>query len=524
MSQFRRIISRFPSNAAPTAIRQVHSPSIVPFARPTLARRPSPALRSASLSVAVLTFLAAGCTLGNRDGAVVPEPSVTGEFAAFDGREGAPLTFAEVVTRCRAADVIFFGEEHNNRVCNELQWRLLAALSRAWPRTALAMEFFETDTQADLDLYLRGRIDETAFLERTRQGKGYAESHRPLIELCRREDIPVLAANAPRRLVREFRRSGEDYFRFRSALKPTEFRWLPRQFTYLSGEYRDRFMEITKGHPPVDAPAAGDAPTRLLSDDEKRERGFLAQLLWDNAMSESLADRRWTHPNERVMLIVGGFHIERGGATATIFRWRRAQDRVCTILYRSASSTDFDDDDRGAADIVLYGRSREDRPDIEPVTPAPAPAQPAQDESVLSPASESDLSEDPAPTSEGVTISTPLDSAPESSEPDANTAETSPPTDSSADGEPLLIPAADDAPDHAESVEHVTPPDTIRSLSDPEMLERSDEAPPLEPVDVSGGDGSHPPDRVPTPPPEEPPSSSDHRSGVPASQPERPQN
>ena len=89
------------------------------------------------------------------------------------------------------------------------------------------------------------------------------------------------------------------------------------------------------------------------------ERFYLAQLLWDDAMAESLVNFRARFPTPRVMLIVGVFHVAHEGGTYTKLRQRRPDDRVVTIVY--GSTTDgtfpFQDEDRHAGDIVIYGIS-----------------------------------------------------------------------------------------------------------------------------------------------------------------------
>jgi uncharacterized iron-regulated protein len=311
-----------------------------------------------------------------------------GQFQACDGRTGRPMSWAQVVRRCGRADVILFGEQHADPVCNQLEAQLFASLAARQRRVALAMEFFEADTQASLDAYLRGRIDEPAYREQTRQGRAYVLSHRPLLELCRAAHIPVIAANAPRRLVRAYRTSDREYDAFRAELDPAEQRWLPAGNELLAGPYEERFLAMMREHgpfgpgaQPASAPATASSPTTLPTTEpvaetqptattapvsqpaadapteESAERFFLAQLLWDEAMADALADYRARYPTYRVMLIVGGFHVAHDGGTLLKLRLRRPHDRIVTIVY--GSTTDgrfpFDGEDRDAGDIVLYG-------------------------------------------------------------------------------------------------------------------------------------------------------------------------
>src|SRR5262249_10924982 len=152
-----------------------------------------------------------------------------GQFGAFDGHTGKALRFDDVVRECDDANVIMFGEHHSDVICNAIEAQLLCYLLmfQAEP-TALAMEFFETDTQSSLDAYLASRIAEAAFIKQSRQNRDYLLAHRPLIEMCRGGRVPVIAANAPRRLVRQYRTSKVPFDEFRRSLPPEDQRWLPR--------------------------------------------------------------------------------------------------------------------------------------------------------------------------------------------------------------------------------------------------------------------------------------------------------
>ena len=312
-----------------------------------------------------------------------------GQFQAYDGHTGRRIPFSKVVHRCRAADVVLFGEQHNDPVCNQLEAQLFCALADKRRPVALAMEFFEVDTQATLDAYLRGRIEESPFRDDTRQGRSYILSHRPLVELCRAARIPVLAANAPRRLVHAFRKSDLDYETYRAALDSDDQCWLPARNEYLGGSYEEHFMEMMSDHEPTappptmtttkfiptsqpaSAPATMDDPESMQVPVSQPttatapasqpafsvESFYRAQLLWDQAMAETLVDFRDRYSSHCIMLIVGVFHVAHAGGTVTKFSQRRPDDLVVTIVYRGTTDNHFtfEEDDRHAGDVVIYG-------------------------------------------------------------------------------------------------------------------------------------------------------------------------
>lgn len=314
------------------------------------------------MSILVPTMLTTGCAASRAAGAIdraAGNAALVGQCVAYssDGKRSYALT--DVIRRAASADAVFFGEEHNDAVCNQIEAQLLGALARRLRPTSLAMEFFEADTQKPLDAYLAGEpeapTDEAAFRKNTRQGRLYATSHRPLIELCRAAGVPVIAANTPRRLVREFRTSGLDFAAFRAKQSAEDQACLPTKLERLGGRYWDDFVKVMSSH--GDEASAASASQPSAEQMERLERAYLAQSLWDDSMAENVAKARERDPGRQIMLIVGGFHVSFGGGTLAKFKSRRPDDRVFTILYRGSSTTPlaFDADDAGVADVVIYG-------------------------------------------------------------------------------------------------------------------------------------------------------------------------
>lgn len=394
----------------------------------------------------LLCFIPAGCRSMDRAGL----DRYTGgnaflyrQFQAYDGRTGRPLTFEQIAQKCRQANVVLFGEEHGNPICNQLEAQLLYELSRGDRRGrnhswGLALEFFEADTQEALDAYARGRLTEAAFLELTKRRPDYWHSHRSLVELSRAAGAPLIAANAPRRLVRAYRRSGLLYEEFRATLPPEDQRWLPVTNVEIGGAYLERFAETMRSHaetpaPPVmpESPTAPSAPeSQPLSESStnptngstgmvvnsdsnstpptqsathvEEQTGtspapviqnmppempsvptwqelYKAQLLWDQAMAEALAHSREVNPGRGVLLIVGGFHVAHDGGTFQKFRMMRPNDRLVTIIFRSHDNVEFtfQSEDRNAGDIVIYGLTPPSRESAAAMPVRPSETSPA---------------------------------------------------------------------------------------------------------------------------------------------------
>jgi uncharacterized iron-regulated protein len=275
-----------------------------------------------------------------------------------------PITLKQIIARAAKSDVILFGEEHNDVVCNQLEAEVLGGLISRGIKPALSMEFLERDVQPIVDQYLAGQIDEATFIRSARLGKNYAVSHRPLIELAKAHKLPVIAANAPRGSVREYRQSELQYTEYRKTLPPEKAALLPETVFRNESDYRARFFEImglpAPGSPaphPTSAPASAPSGAHGPITAESVERMYQAQLVWDSAMAESIANHRKQHPNRKVLHIVGAFHVEHEGGTLAAYRARMPKDRALAIVYHGHEIGEEASisDDKTPGDIVILG-------------------------------------------------------------------------------------------------------------------------------------------------------------------------
>ena len=301
--------------------------------------------RGLALALALATTACAGKKASER-GPETETPaarSVDPEEHAYFDAEGQPATLAAFIDRVADVDFVAFGELHYHPVGSRAELELLAGMAAQERPVALAMEFFERDTQAAVDAYLAGEIDRATMVERTKRDKKYDASHGPLIDLCKEKGIPVIAANSPRPLVSAYRKSGaKSYEAWLATLSDEERALLPRTSVIRDDEFKRRFIEFM-------GPQRGPA--------------FLpSMVLWNDAMAEAAADFRAEHPEHRVLLIVGGFHVAGKIGLMSSYAERRPDDSSAVLLMGAvddAKPIAFTDDDRGEADLHLKVRSNE---------------------------------------------------------------------------------------------------------------------------------------------------------------------
>lgn len=230
------------------------------------------------------------------------------------GEDPRPRELAALLEGLGQVEVLLLGEHHDDPGAHALQLWLLDELSREPTRPViLSLESFERDVQGVLDEYLAGLITEQHFLAAARPWGRYGEAHRPLVELAREREIPVVAANTPRRYVNRVGRLGmgslmDVPFSSRAFLPP-----LP--YPGPSARYEKAFNRLM----------GSVASENLLQ----------AQALWDAGMAHSVVRSLENAPEGAIVLhVAGSFHVEGyTGLPEVILRYRPGT-RVRTVVVR----------------------------------------------------------------------------------------------------------------------------------------------------------------------------------------------
>lgn len=115
-------------------------------------------------------------------------------------QKGKKSSYAKLFRQAMDADVVLFGELHNNPICHWLQYELTAdMLDEKGESVFLAAEMFEQDEQLILNEYLNGTISTKSFESQARLWPNYKKDYKPLVELAKENNISFVASNVPRR-------------------------------------------------------------------------------------------------------------------------------------------------------------------------------------------------------------------------------------------------------------------------------------------------------------------------------------
>jgi uncharacterized iron-regulated protein len=300
--------------------------------------------------IVLLALVAGGCARPRTEATepVAAAVDPRGEVVV-DGQGGGAVEWSRLVEACRGAEVVVIGENHGHAVGLTFASALWEDVLAGSVRAGLAMEFFERDEQSRVDEYLAGVVDEAAFRKRMqRTTSNYPEGHRAMVEAAKRAGRPVIAANAPRPLVRLARLEGYERLQ---GLTP-ELRRLVRVPDRMpEGRYRDDFVRLLEGGMSGEALKASGAVSAEAV--ERAGPMLRAQSVWDWTMAESVV-RGVEAGNAPVVLVVGRFHSDFGGGLVQAIEALRAGTRVVVVSVVDADSRELREEDRGRGAFVVY--------------------------------------------------------------------------------------------------------------------------------------------------------------------------
>ncbi|MEL7119819.1 MAG: ChaN family lipoprotein [Bacteroidota bacterium] len=184
-------------------------------------------------------------------------------FVYFD-EEGNSTNANELLKAAQEADIIFFGELHNNPISHWLQLELVKALHASNDgKIILGAEMFEADNQLLMDEYLKGTIPVKNFEQEARLWNNYQTDYKPLVEFAKANGLHFAATNIPRRYANLVFREGMEGL---EALNDEAKRYIaPLPFPYdadLPG-YK-KMIEMMGGH---GGPSTANLPKAQASKD-----------------------------------------------------------------------------------------------------------------------------------------------------------------------------------------------------------------------------------------------------------------
>lgn len=114
--------------------------------------------------------------------------------------KGKATSFDKLVKASAEADVVLFGELHNNPISHWLQLELTKAMyEQLGNKLVLGAEMFESDNALMVDEFLSKKLNDRNFEAQARLWPNYKTDYKPLLVFARDNGIPFIATNIPRR-------------------------------------------------------------------------------------------------------------------------------------------------------------------------------------------------------------------------------------------------------------------------------------------------------------------------------------
>lgn len=167
-------------------------------------------------------------------------------YRIYDAK-GKSIKFKKLVKKLDDADVVFFGELHDNPVCHWMQLELTRDLYiENQGKLILGAEMFEADNQVMLDEYLNNMIRQKDFEKEARLWPNYKTDYKPLVEMAHDSGLRFIATNVPRRYAALVHKKG---LKALDSLSETAKKWLaPLPIAYDSTlQGYQKMLEMMKG-------------------------------------------------------------------------------------------------------------------------------------------------------------------------------------------------------------------------------------------------------------------------------------
>lgn len=129
-------------------------------------------------------------------------------YRLFD-QNGKNASYKDLMKEASEADIVFFGELHDNPICHWLEYELTADLyAEKGKKLMLGAEMFESDNQLIVNEYLSGLIKEKNFEAEARLWPNYKTDYKRLLNFARDSSLQFVATNIPRRYAAMVNKSG----------------------------------------------------------------------------------------------------------------------------------------------------------------------------------------------------------------------------------------------------------------------------------------------------------------------------
>jgi uncharacterized iron-regulated protein len=253
--------------------------------------------------------------------------------------EGKKTDYKDLLKEIMKADVVFFGELHDNPVAHWLELETTKELfAEKGKNLILAAEMFETDNQLLINEYLTGIIKESSFESEVRLWKNYGTDYKPLLGFAKKNELKFVASNIPRRYASVVSSGGFDELQKLSAEALKFIAPLPVEYDPELACYKDMLSMGSEIGGTMDKKVNENLPK--------------AQAIKDATMAKSIANN-W-QKGQMVIHFNGSYHSDRHMGIIWYLNKYNPSIKVATITTVLQDDIDkMDAENKGMADFVI---------------------------------------------------------------------------------------------------------------------------------------------------------------------------
>jgi uncharacterized iron-regulated protein len=224
------------------------------------------------------------------------------------------ITQEQLYDQLSKKQVVLVGETHNDLHHHKVQLKIIQALKKRHENLAIGLEMFPQHLQPQLDRWVADELTREDFLKVVDWDNiwGFdAELYMPIFRFARDEQIPLIAMNIKREVVKEVRLKGVD------GVDASIRQQLP-QIAPASRKYSMVLREVFDSHP-------------MMSKMGKFDNFVQAQQVWDGVMATQISKWSEQNPNGLVIGLAGSGHISFGHGIPHQLK-SQGIDNIATVL------------------------------------------------------------------------------------------------------------------------------------------------------------------------------------------------
>jgi uncharacterized iron-regulated protein len=250
----------------------------------------------------------------------------------FTGK-GKKVDFDKLIKATEGKSHLFFGEFHDCALGHWFQLELTKSLyDRHKENLLIAFEMFEADNQLIIDEYLSGKISTKNFEDECRLWTNYKTDYKPIVEFMKTNQIPLIAANIPRRYANSVFHNGLEHLVGLSEEAKRYIAPLPVHVDSTIGCYREIMKMGAGGH--------------------KGERMMHAQAIKDATMAHFIL--KFSKPGKIILHLNGSFHSNNYEGVPSFVKAHIPQENMLTITMVSQDKLDkLDEENIDLADFIF---------------------------------------------------------------------------------------------------------------------------------------------------------------------------